>query len=61
MVHKLAKTETFFFQSHVLYNYCPIDGKPIIFLQGLNNGVHSIQDIMGPQGLHEFQDLQKST
>lgn len=51
-VNKLAKTDKFFCQSPVFHNYSLlIDGKPIIFPQWSDKGVHSIQDIMGLQGI----------
>lgn len=60
-VNKLAKTDKFFCQSPVFHNYSLlIDGKPIIFPQWSDKGVHSIQDIMDYKVLHEFKDLQKT-
>lgn len=56
-----AKTDSSFCRSPIFHNhFLLIEGKPIICPQWSDKGVYSIQDIMGLQGLCEFQDLQKS-
>lgn len=59
-VHKLAKTEKKIILA-IFRNYSLLKGSKLIILpQWSDKGAHSIQDIMGLQGLREFHDLQKS-